>query len=417
MQLEGNVLKISLSNGLTRAARPIYDNEATNNINRIQLRFFKYDDKSEPDDYIRITKVDEDLSFNGNVITIGNNPPEQITVELDMTKAKKQNVYIFAYGYNVDGEETPLVLTANKDFSAKNDYILMDNQSVSNSVDLQEYFAGSVRAYINDYGLFNESPEITLKRQVAGLLVYLKNIPAVLNDESGVKKEVKYITVNAAMTTTGLVMPAEGIYRGKNNNDRENEGKFANGYTGSDSSQELLRFDLTGAKRSPKDALTYTFEKNEDIGGVDFNQVIFAENMDASKFKGKKFANNTLFGSCFILPFAVSSYSLTNSSALYINYLDEDGDIINTALLHMSSGGSAIGSYSIWANHFYSIGTKIGDADDDVDDDGIPDTDEDGDDDPDEEDEPLDISGEAGTKALIMNVDDMWEDVTLIRPE
>lgn len=415
MQLEGNVLKISLSNGLTRAARPIYDNEATNNINRIQLRFFDYSDKSERDD-ISITKVDGGLSYADNVITIGNNPPEQITVELDMTAAKKATVYIFAYGYNVDGEETLLELTVNQNFSAKDGYILMDNQSVSNSVGLQEYFAGSVRAYINDYGLFNESPEITLKRQVAGLLVYLKNIPAVLNDQSGVKKEVKYITVNAAMTTTGLVMPAEGIYRDKNNNGRENKGKFANGYTGSDSSQELLRFDLTGAKRNPNDALTYTFEENEYIGGVDFNQVIFADGMDASKFKGKKFADNTLFGSCFILPFAQASYSLANSSALYINYLDVDEDIISTALLHMSSGGSATGSYSIWANHFYSIGTKIGDADGDVNEDGIPDTDEDGDDDPDEEDEPLDISGEAGTKALILKVDDMWENVTLIRP-
>ncbi len=412
MQLEGNVLKISMSNSLTRAARPIKDNAADNNINRIQLRFFNSDDKSERED-ISIAGIDNSLTYEGNVITIASNCPDEITVQLNMDAAAEKGIYIFAYGYNVTGDESPLALTRNQNFQANDGYVLLENQEVTNSVGLQEYFAGSRYAYINKYGLFNESPQITLKRQVAGLLAYLKNIPAVLNDKSGVTKVVKYITVNTSKTITGLVMPAEGIYQDEGNDGREKEGKFANGYTGEKGTQELLRFDLTSAKRNPSTALTYTFDANTAIGGVSLNKVIFADGMDATKFSGMKFADNTLFGSCFILPFDHPSYSPVDSypyTALYISYLDEDGDVINTALLNMSTGSGNNQNYSIWANHFYSIGTKISDANGDDDKDGNPENDDD------EEDNPLDIGGKSGTDEMILNVDDMWEDVALIRP-
>lgn len=432
MQLEGNVLKISLSNGLSRAVRPIYDNEATNNINRIGFKFLDQTGQEvegitieqvtvSGDGYVIITNetekeqaqeaaeetgetVEGQNFYPGNIVKIGNDDYDYdnatLSIYLNMEAAKGQRIRIIAYGYNVEDSETfpeTNISTSDDSYGER----LLKLEGVTNE-NLPEYFAGYEDVAVNIYGLFDESPEIVLERQVAGLLVYLEKIPAYVNKTENDPVKVGYITVSAAKEITGLVIPAKAM-SGRTSGDN-----YANGLSGETKSCELLRFDLRDEKIS---GLFYEFEHNASVGGIDSkNKVLFADEMEgiASQFSGKNFANHTLFGSCFILPFDQATYSISTSTALQINYLDEDGGLIKSVQLHMQVDGGSSNSYSIWANHFYSIGTKNGDATDDSDGDGYPDDGNGDKDDPEKpatgDDDPLDISDPSGTRILTLTV-------------
>lgn len=418
IQVEGNVLRISLSSSMTRAARPIFDGSAANNINRIGLKFYNPGSKDEISN-ISIEKVEkigdtgsivETQNYSNNIIEIGSACPEEIAITLNMEEVKGQAITIFAYGYNAEGVDdfpfTKYTPTEDDNISLQSNAILLEDTDMDGTT-VQEYFAGYKYAVVNDYGRFDESPVIKLTRQVAGLLVYLEKIPVKVNKTDNNPVDVGYITVNAVKKISGLVLPAEAL-SSSGGNRIDNNGNYANGLTSTNTSEELLRFDLTAITPGPSD-LFYEFGENEEAGN---NKVLFANNMNASQFSDKLFADNTLFGSCFILPFDHVTYndSSNGTTALYISYLDDSGDLIKSVYLHMSiDASSSTHSYSIWTNHFYSIGTKVGDADGDSDEDGNPDKDGD-------EDDPLDISDPSGTKVLKLTVDDVWEDVSLIRP-
>lgn len=461
MQLEGNVLKISLSNGLSRAVRPIYDNTADNNINRIGLRFFEAYSKTEIDE-IKIEKVvastniiqnetdredaekegstDEQDFYENNIIKIGGTDgyttTETIEIHLNMDteKAKGKNIRIIAYGYN-DGTGSENFPTSTAEYGDSGyDGPVLGLDNVTND-DVQEYFAGSVDTYVNDFGLFDVSPTVELKRQVAGLLVYLEKVPVYVNKAENEPVKVCSITVNAAKYMKGLLIPANQMTGDrKKTGSSDSKNNYANGLgvESSSNGEVLLTFDLKQQGITDKGTY-YQFPQNSTVGGTSGkNKVLFAEEMKeiASQFSGKEFANHTLFGSCFILPFDNANYSPTigkHPTALAINYLDEDGDVIKRVDLYMSpEAGPSTSSYAIWANHFYSIGYKNGDAAEDSDGDGYPDdgegnpTDSDGDGEPDnpagDQDKPLDISDPSGTKILKLTVNDTWEDVSLIRP-
>lgn len=461
MQLEGNVLKISLSNGLSRAVRPIYDNTADNNINRIGLKFFQAYSNTEIAE-IKIEKVvastniiqnetdredaekegstDEQDFYENNIIKIGGTDgyttTETIEIHLNMDteKAKGKNIKIIAYGYN-DGtgsENFPTSTIKNDNNSGYNGPVLgLDN--VTNN-DVQEYFAGSVDTYVNDFGLFDESPTVELKRQVAGLLVYLEKVPVYVNKAENKPVKVCYITVNAAKDIKGLLIPANQMTGNNRVTGSSGSENYANGLgvESNSNGEVLLTFDLTQQVVS-EGSKYYEFEDNDKVAGDQWEKgVLFAEEMDgiANQFSSQHFADNTLFGSCFILPFDNANYNPTigtHPTALTIKYLDTNSDVIKSVDLYMSpEAGPSTSSYAIWANHFYSIGYKNGDAAEDSDGDGYPDdgegnpTDSDGDGEPDnpagDQDKPLDISDPSGTKILKLTVNDTWEDVSLIRP-
>lgn len=441
MQLEGNVLKISLSNGLSRAVRPIYDNEATNNINRIGFKFLDQTGQEvegitieqvtvSGDGYVIITNetekeqaqeaaeetgetVEGQNFYPGNIVKIGNDDYDYdnatLSIYLNMEAAKGQRIRIIAYGYNVEDSETfpeTNISTSDDSYGER----LLKLEGVTNE-NLPEYFAGYEDVAVNIYGLFDESPEIVLERQVAGLLVYLEKIPAYVNREENDPVQVGYITVSAAKKITGLVIPAKAM-----DNDRISGNNYANGLSGATESCELLRFDLSSATVN---GLFYEFDNNTSVGGTSLNKVLFANEMAgiADLFGGRHFADHTLFGSCFILPFDHPDYSSNNNTALQINYLDKDGALIKSVQLNMQVEDSSSKSYSIWANHFYSIGTKNGNATDDSDNDGYPDNGdaEDNGGQATGDDDPLDISDPSGTRILTLTVNDTWEDVSLIR--
>lgn len=405
MQLEGNVLKISLSNGLTRAARPLWDGTATNNINRIGLKFLN-PSSGEAVSGIIIESASSETSYaipsgqtyTDNVIKL--NPsydPETITVKLNMDAAKNQSVNIIVYGYNVDSEEKfPYTIEGND----QTDDEILKCTGITASLELEEIFAGcSKDTYINEYGLFNESPEITLERQVAGLVAYLKNVPSqvMVGDES---KAVTKISIRSPYNLNGLIIPAKGIGKTASSNRviGDNEPyKYCNGI-GTQQEMDLLTFTLTGKINGTNASNnTYKFKEYDSQSGADTQQnidgqVVFADNMEVSKFKGGKFVDNTLFGSCFILPFA-GNYSPgeQHPTALSICYFYGEGDNDYKKVdLKMKNSDATSRIYSIWCNHFYSLGTKRNNDDTTSDD-------------------PLDISEESGTDEMLLTITDEWD--------
>lgn len=414
MQLEGNVLKISLSNGLTRAARPLWDGTATNNINRIGLKFLN-PSSGEAVSGITIESASSGTSYaipSGQVYTdnvIKLNPgydPETITVKLNMDQATEQSVNIVVYGYNVvnDSEGFPYTISENYNNENTENNLTGDKilkcTGITASLELEEIFAGcSKDTYINEYGLFNESPEITLERQVAGLVAYLKNVPSqvMVGDES---KAVTKISIRSPYNLNGLIIPAKGIGKTASPNRviGDNEPyKYCNGI-GTQQETDLLTFTLTG-KINGTNASNNTYKFNEydsqTGANTDLNidgQVVFADYMEVSKFKDGKFVDNTLFGSCFILPFA-SNYSPSESypTALSICYFYGEGENEYKKVdLKMQNGDTSSRKYSIWCNHFYSLGTKKNNEDT-------------------TDDEPLDISEESGTDEMLLTITDEWD--------
>ena len=63
------VIKISLSNNISRSPRPITSNEATNNVNRIAFVFVK----SNNNQYTPVIADGEDYTHQGNVLAISDN--------------------------------------------------------------------------------------------------------------------------------------------------------------------------------------------------------------------------------------------------------------------------------------------------------------------------------------------------------
>lgn len=268
---------------------------------------------------------------------------------------------------------------------------------ITASLELEEIFAGwSKETYINEYGLFNQSPQITLERQVAGLVAYLKNVPSqvMVDDEP---KTVTKISIRSPYNLTGLIIPAKGITESGRVIDTNEPYKYCNGI-GTQQDTDLLTFTLTD-KTSGIDTSNNTFKFNEydsqTGANTDLNidgQVVFADNMEVSKFKDGKFVDNTLFGSCFILPFA-SNYSPSESypTALSICYFYGEGENEYKKVdLKMQNGDTSSRKYSIWCNHFYSLGTKKNNEDT-------------------TDDEPLDISEESGTDEMLLTITDEWD--------
>lgn len=105
--------------------------------------------------------------------------------------------------------------------------------------------------------------------------------------------------------------------------------------------------------------------------------------------------NNTLFGSCFLLPFPAKNISHEGWNALNIVYWGTDGQIIKAVPLKDSNVGNSEG-YSIIRNHFYSIGTKK-----------TPDLPDSGD--PADADDPLDIDDVTGYDYYYLQIDDAWD--------
>ena len=402
------VIKISLSNSVeTKAARPITGDDATNNVNRIAFVFFYSDGKPYYPTIAEGTGYTIDKSGAiSNVLalnkTLSNN--EEIVVHFeDMPEGSWK---IVAIGYNSEsGYDLPYEISVESggqltDFNEKNKCIKLIPKSDGESMSpVEEIFAGissttSVYEKVNEFGNFvNSDITITITRQVAGLLAYLSEVPAKVkvkeSNGTEVDKTVKKVTISTPFNATGLYVPyTYGI----------DDDSFGNapGCNGAGSVPQKDVFVFTHL-------LTFDIPTDATIDGSDcyeFNvdgkkYVLANENVAQSSLTPSVEVANTLFGSCFVIPYNQhygGNYVSDNRyGTLHICYYDEDDNLITYRPLRIEKTTDSEGQtsnsepnyeYDIKCNHFYSIGS-------------LPD-------------EPLPINLESGSDNLKVIIDTNW---------
>lgn len=405
------IIEISLAGAMSRAARPIdHFNPSSpngNNVNRIGFRVYHLADGNgayQIDDAVKIVGVDgakvDEQSLNSYVIEKSNlTNSSMIKIKIKIDENSVHSPYsIVAYGYNcTSGEDFPYTLT-NQTKTVKVDEEETEVDIVGLQCDMtnesfpEEIFAGKIEAKVNEYGLFVTENTLTLKRQVAGMLVYLEGVPSHVDNQ-----KVAKVTISTIMDVTVLKFPS----------DETDNGIAPNGFGKTD----LLTFqfkDNTDVSNysNVSNGGDYIFSRKVTIDGQEENKrYLLPTEMDedVKQYLDENIEckSNTLFGSCFLLPSPGNntSYDFGGSNgdwnALNIVYWNEGGNIIKAVPLQDSNSGNT--GYSIKRNHFYSIGTKKT-AD-------IP-----GDDDTENpQDDPLDIGEKTGYDYYYVKINDAWD--------
>lgn len=408
------IIEIALSSATTRAARPIDHFNPTvattdggNNVNCIGFRV--YNNAGELDDNVKVTAVDNsdvtETTLNEYVLqkSLSGYASNQ-TIKIKLSGLSQGINKIIAYGYNAASGTTnfPYDDLTNQqkqvdDESGEPTMVdIVGLKCAINTTDNpekfpEEIFSGAIKASVNEHGLFTAENTLILERQVAGMLVYLENVPAyVLN------KKVGKITISTIINVEGLYFP----YKGENGE----LNPAYNGYTNdSFSNTDLLTFTFNTDNTSNFDAASngasYNFSrKSNGEEKTDNKRFLLPDEMDddVKQYMDDNIEckSNTLFGSCFLLPFPAKNTSHEGWNALNIVYWGTDGQMIKAVPLKDSNVGNSEG-YSITRNHFYSIGTKK-----------TPDIPSSGDP---EDDDPLDIDDETGYDYYYLQIDDAWD--------
>lgn len=377
------ILTISLSDVTTRAARPIDhfdpDNEvgegmsSGNNVNRIGFRIYQHGTTNKISGVTVSSWDGSDVSgatdLNEYILRVDNGMLASKTYQLKLSGLTEGRYFIIAYGYNTSGDvDTPPYMISDVESEI---YL----KATANNGDnfYEELFAGSEDVSVNQYGNFTQKYTLTLDRQVAGMLVYLEKIPAFVGTE-----RVMSLTVSTYMDIFGIYFPAS-LY----------ENELANGFSEKNYSEaNLLTFTFDDDKISnvnlePGD--NYTFRDG----------FLLPDEMDkdvATYLKSNVTClPNTLFGSCFLLPFSNSGdYIHDEKTPLYIVLRDENEKPLKTINLKEFKEDEEQ-RYFISRNHFYSLGTKIAVKQDD-------------------EDDPLEIDANSGFEYLLLKIDDGWKE-------
>lgn len=403
------VIKISLSNSVeTKAARPITGDDATNNVNRIAFVFFYSDGKPYYPTIAAGTgyKIDES-GTKSNVLALDNTLSNNDEIVVHFKDMQEGNWKIVAIGYNSEsGYDLPYDISVESegkltDFNENNKCIKLVPKSDEDSMSpVEEIFAGissTTNKYeiVNEFGNFvNSDITITITRQVAGLLAYMSEVPAkvkVTEKNQEIEKTVKRITISTPFNATGLYVPyTYGI-------DNEIYGN-ALGCNGAGSMPaklnddnftftHLLTFNI------PDEGVTIDDSNNCYKFDDDGIKYVLAEENKAQNFT-VAFKDNTLFGSCFVIPYDKhygNNYNIDDKfGTLYICYYDENNDLIVYRPLRfeadddsgLSEPQNSDYEYDIKCNHFYSIGS-------------LPD-------------EPLPINLESGSDNLRVIIDTDW---------
>lgn len=402
------IVKISLAEGMSRAARPVVSSESTSDINTIAFKFYPYDNTEDNSVIEGVysdasgTTVPNGVNFakGDNKITFSEKyEGGELYIKIGGLDASDE-YQIIAYGYNsVNGE---------LDVTRSGDYLQYDARAYQkqgenlppvrdNHID-QEIFAGSIKTATNKYGLFkNDNISIVLTRQVAGLLAYMCDVPAFVKDDKGVNRKVSKIKIQTGVPVQGIKFPSTNDYNGCILGDDDNYRDVA-----------LLTFDVTSADDYENIKEYGTFLEFTNVGGY-----LRANEMpEIDSELGFKCDENTLFGGCFLCPFNSDQSGIVKETLKIVYYYTEGGSdkMIKSVALKTNDISFSDNPYAfnIRRNNFYSIGTKKR-----VDN---PDSGKEGH----EDDEPLPIDPNSGVDNFKVSLEEAWDivhDITNITNE
>lgn len=316
-----DVIEIGLTNTSSRTARPMGSSAAANNVNKLVLSV--YDETgatlqtdvtvSLMDNGVAVSKGTEGTATIDWTATTGENPYNQShndSKTLKLTGLKASTTYtIVTYGYN--GDSCPFTVTS--------------KDNVASPATVEEIFAEVTTVTTDEDGHFKKAT-VTLERQVAGLLAYLKNVPAKIYN-----KEVKKVQIKANKKTTGFKFTtAEDL----------------NGLTaGVSDNNVLLTFDVSSYSDTNEDGIL-------DITG----NVYASEYPESMRPSSLALVDGTLFGACYVTPYD-QHYG---SNTLVIEFLDGSNTVLETLAVKSSTQvESSYYQYDIRRNNFYSIGKKL----------------------------------------------------------
>lgn len=398
----------SSGDGLTtRAGRPLYSSQALQTIQHVRVLIYNTKTnaivKDEQLDWTKSDKYDNHgrqhtLTYKGNdrleggsykVMAVGYSDNSDYTYALDVT------------GASLTGE-TYSDITA----TLKADKVA------------EEVFAGDAALTIGDDKKITnltqgeeDGLDVTLHRQVAGSFGYFSNIPARVNG-----KDAKTLRL---------------VVRGKN--DKLTFNNFNSSFTAAGATGSTIKYCVNGST-STDAALTTDAKFKDGSNGY----VLYSINLDdwykngdtnhdgllteedgwthADIFKKTTLVKGSVFGSNFVIPFALTP----KKSTMELQLLDAAGDIIKTWTVSIpakdvnhddTNGNVADESASIFnvvRNHMYNLGVKPSNGGKTDPDPSNPDPEPKPDPDPDkpDPDKPEDLSK---SQNLILKVNDNWE--------
>lgn len=403
------VLQVASSgDGLTtRAGRPLYSSQALQTIQNVRVLIYNADTKAIVKDEKKDWKTSTTYTNHGRELTL--------TYKGDQ-RLGEGNYKVMAVGYSDNSDYTYDLNVAGKD-ALTGTYKDITATLKANKV-AEEVFAGDAELNINaDKKITNltsgeeDGLDVTLHRQVAGSFGYFSNIPARVNG-----KDAK---------TLRLVV--------RDKNDKLTFNNFNSSFTAAGATGSTIKYCVNGStstgaplatdakfKDGSNGYVLYSIDLNEWFKNGDTNHDGLLTEEDgwthADIFKNTTLVKGSVFGSNFVIPFALTP----EKSTMELQLLDVADDIIKTWTVSIpakdvntdaTNGNVADESPSIFnvvRNHMYNLGVKPSNGGKTDPDPGNPNPDPKPDPDPDkpDPDKPEDLSK---SQNLILKVNDNWE--------
>lgn len=403
------VLQVASSgDGLTtRAGRPLYSSQALQTIQNVRVLIYNADTKAIVKDEKKDWKTSTTYTNHGRELTL--------TYKGDQ-RLGEGNYKVMAVGYSDNSDYTYDLNVAGKD-ALTCTYKDITATLKANKV-AEEVFAGDAELNINaDKKITNltsgeeDGLDVTLHRQVAGSFGYFSNIPARVNG-----KDAK---------TLRLVV--------RDKNDKLTFNNFNSSFTAAGATGSTIKYCVNGStstgaplatdakfKDGSNGYVLYSIDLNEWFKNGDTNHDGLLTEEDgwthADIFKNTTLVKGSVFGSNFVIPFALTP----EKSTMELQLLDAADDIIKTWTVSIpakdvntdaTNGNVADESPSIFnvvRNHMYNLGVKPSNGGKTDPDPGNPNPDPKPDPDPDkpDPDKPEDLSK---SQNLILKVNDNWE--------
>ena len=308
----------------TRAGRPVNSSEAANNVTAVRLYIYNLSGTDVTNAALAAGTQNPVLWTAGpsDSATPGNNQNHKASQTVKLNKLATNGVYtVVAYGYN-----TALDYTITAGTSADDSFIATLPAATNES----ELFAGKATFnVVNGNIQAGTTSEVELRRHVAGLLGYFKNVPILYpNPVSGLPTPVAFVRVYASSHATSFTFPSVLNVNG----------------TGNNTKTRVLDLGLS--------TLITDYLAQVTAAGTNLTKVF---SIPAISTGTTATVPNSILKGRFLVPFA----QVTGATTFTVQLEDASGtvlktwDVVNNAL----TGDKKI--YDVRRNYFYSIGQKV----------------------------------------------------------
>lgn len=365
----GSELTLTLNSGgdgmSTRANRPVNSSEAANNVTAVKLYIYNPSGTDVTAAALSAGTLNPITWTAGptNPAAPGDNPSpaHKASQTIKLNKLATDGVYtVVAYGYNL---VTDYTISGG---GAANDAFTATLPALTNE---SELFAGkNTFTVVNGNIQSGTSSEVELRRHVAGLLGYFKNVPILYtNPSTNLPDIVAFVRVYASSHASAFTFPSTLPVNG----------------TGNHTKTKVLEFNLA--------TLISDFTAQTVAAGTNLTKTF---NIPAKTGLTATVANSILSGK-FLVPFAkvASTTTFTIQLENAAGTILKSWDVINNGL-----AGEKV--FDVQRNYFYSIGQKYVASSTDG---GTSDPGETGDDD-----QPIDLSKET---VITITINDAWDTI------